>query len=128
MSLPTTTATATPAVLTITVTKSTPTTTTTSSTGSLPVSAPILPFCPKEADFLFFIRQLDNYFIIIGAQDTLKLFLLLNSLGRDGIEIFDGLADPKDTFTEAIQQFKDYFCGKTSVLLRRKEFFQARQA
>ena len=83
---------------------------------------------PRQVDYGFHKRQLTNYFLIAETKDATKLPILLNSLGRDGLDIFDGLAEPKTTYDEAIDRLDNFFTGKTSVLLRRKEFYQARQA
>lgn len=92
------------------------------------VQAPLLPACPQELDFTYFHRQLENYFLIIKADADVQLPLLLNSLGRDGTDIYDGLPEPKNTYPDAVLRLKEYFGGKTSILLRRKEFLQARQS
>ena len=65
--------------------------------------------------------------MIATVSDAAKLPLLMNALGRDGIAIFDGLKDPKATFDEAKARLSEYFSGKSSLLLRRKQFFEARQ-
>ena len=82
--------------------------------------APRLVSAPKAHDWRFFHRQLQNY-LIIDAQQEARLPLLLNLLGHDGIDIYDGLPEPKDTYETAIARFIDYFEGKSSVL-RCKEF------
>ena len=88
---------------------------------------PLLPSNPKPADWEFFRRQFENYLLITNATDAQKLPLLMNSLGRDGLAIFDGLPDPKTKYDEAVNRFNTHFSGKTSVLLRRKRFYEARQ-
>ena len=88
---------------------------------------PILPANPRSADYHYFIRQFDNYLVIATVQEAARLPLLMNALGRDGIAIFDGLADPKDTLAAAKARLSEYFSGKSSILLRRKQFFEARQ-
>ena len=83
---------------------------------------PVLPSNPKESDFNFFHRQLENYFAINNATDMQKMPILLNSLGQDGLLIFDGLSEPKDTYNDGLQRLKEYFSGNSSILLRRKYF------
>ena len=98
-----------------------------STTTSFQFQNPLLPANPKPADWEYFCRQFENYLIIVGVTENQKLPLLLNSLGRDGLAIFDGLPDPKNKFVEAIAHFKTHFSGKSSILLRRKRFYEARQ-
>jgi len=88
---------------------------------------PVLPANPKEADFVFFVRQFNNYLTICDAKDVQKLPLLLNALGRDGLLLYDGLPAPKDSYAEALKRFKEYFSGHSSVLLKRKIFWDLRQ-
>ena len=82
---------------------------------------------PKEQDWKYFNRLLDNYFLIVKAGDDAKLPILLNSLGQDGLDIYDGLPNPKATYVDCVARLTGYFQGKTSVLLRRKAFFQSQQ-
>ena len=86
-----------------------------------------LPSNHEEQDWRFFHRQILNYFLIVEARDDAKLPLLLNSLSHDGIDIYDGPPAPKDTFESTVARLTDYFEGKSSVLLHRKDFFQSRQ-
>ena len=51
----------------------------------------------------------------------------MNSLGRDGVELLDGLPDPKDTYADAVARFEGHFLHRTSELLLRKQFYEARQ-
>jgi hypothetical protein len=88
---------------------------------------PMLPSSPKSSDWAYFSRLFENYLKIIGATDEQKLPLLLNSLGHDGLSIFDGLPDPKSTYAEATAQLDKHFLKRTSLLLRRKRFYEARQ-
>lgn len=90
-------------------------------------AAPILCANPKESDWKFFKRQFENYLTIVKADDTQKLPLLINCVGRDGLLIYDGLPDPKDTYTAALKKFEEHFSGRTSILLKRKSFYEARQ-
>ena len=76
---------------------------------------PILPTNPKSENWRFFKRQFENYLLM---QVTKKLPHLMNCLGRDGYTIYDGLANPKTTYTDAIARFDDYFKLHSSVLLR----------
>lgn len=91
------------------------------------VTVPTLCANPKENDWSYFIRCFENYLAIISAPVEAKLPLLQNSLGPDGLLIFDGLSEPKDTYSAAIDRFKSYFTQKSSVLLHRKTFFESRQ-
>ncbi len=89
--------------------------------------SPSLPANPKSSDWDYFFRQFENYLTIVDAKRLQKLPLLLNSLGRDGLAIYDGLPDPKDTYEGAIDVFQAHFSSKTSILLKRKQFYEARQ-
>ena len=89
--------------------------------------APLLPSNPKTDDWKFFQRQIQNYLFIVAANEDQKLPVLLNCLGRDGLDIFDGLPEPKDSYKEAISRFDAHFECRQSILLRRKAFFNARQ-
>lgn len=93
-----------------------------------PISCPRLPANPRCEDFNLFKRLLENYFLIAETKDSIKLPILLQALGSDGLNIFDGCPDPKTTYTEAISCLQTYFGGKTSVLIRRKTFYQSVQA
>ena len=90
--------------------------------------SPLLPANPKCADWDYFRRTFDNYLLIVKAADTQKLPVLLNCLGPDGLAIFDGLPEPKDTYENTVKRFNEHFSGRTSVLLLRKQFYEARQA
>ena len=90
--------------------------------------APVLPAAPRADDWDFFYRQFSNYLTIVEAKDEQKLPLFLNSLGRDGLLLYDGLPNPKSTYKETIERFQTYYTGRTSVLLRRKQFYEARQS
>ena len=92
------------------------------------LNPPQLHSNPKEQDWKYFNCLLDNYFLIIKAEDGAKLPILLNSLGQDGLDIYDGLPDPKVTYADYVAFLNDYFQGKTSILLRHKAFFQSQQA
>lgn len=100
---------------------------TSTSMSAVHVTAPSLQPNPRSTDFKYFRRQFDNYLLIIGAAELQKLPLLLNSLGVDGLNIYDGLDDPKNTYSDAIGRLSDYFDGKSSVLVRRKQFYEAKQ-
>ena len=89
-------------------------------------AAPVLSANPKEADWIFFARQFENYLAIVKADKDQKLPLLMNCIGRDGILIFDGLPSPKTDYAETIDRFNDHFTGRTSVLLKRKLFYKAK--
>ena len=91
------------------------------------VSGPQLPATPRADDWAFFKRQFANYLLIAEAKDSHRAPLLLNALGRDGLDIYDGLPDSKETYTDIVARFDEYFSGKASILLRRKYFFEARQ-
>ena len=89
---------------------------------------PMLVSNPKREDWLYFKRLFENYISIVQAEDSTKLPLLQNALGRDGLSIFDGLPEKKkSTYKEALECLETYFSGSSSVLLNRKRFFQARQ-
>ena len=89
-----------------------------------------MPFLPQDADaadFKYFLRTFENFLSVTHASYKQKRPLLLNALGRDGLDVFDGLPDPKDTYDEAIEQLKAYYIGHDSVLLKRKIFYETRQ-
>ena len=52
---------------------------------------------------------------------------LLNCLGRDGLDIYDGLAEPKTNYEQVFSRFEQHFGCRISILLKRKAFFEARQ-
>lgn len=89
--------------------------------------APILCANPKESDWKFFKRQFENYLKIVKADDSQKLPLFHNCIGRDGLLIYDGLPTPKDTYADTLAKFDEHFSGRTSVLLKRKNFYEAKQ-
>ena len=89
--------------------------------------APVLPANPKDGDWKYFIRQFDNYIVICAATAAQQLPLLLNCLGRDGIDIFDGLPAPKGTLEDVKARFAEHFNCRKSLLLRRKAFYTATQ-
>ena len=89
-----------------------------------------MPFLPQDADaadFKYFLRTFENFLSVTHASYKQKRPLLLNALGRDGLDVFDGLPDPKDTYDEAIEQLKAYYIGHDSVLLKRKIFYESKQ-
>ena len=90
-------------------------------------SMPQLSPTPRADDWAYFKRQFANYLLIAEAKNSHHAPLLLNALGRDGLDIYDGLPDSKETYTDIVARFDEYFSGKASILLRRKYFFEARQ-
>ena len=76
------------------------------------IPCPRLPSNPKEGDFKYFIRQLENYFVIAKTDEDTKHSILMYALGQDGLNIYDGLDDPKDSYQCAIRQLHKYFGGK----------------
>ena len=92
------------------------------------IPCPRLTGNPRAEDYEFFQRQLTSYFEIAEiTNDSKRLQILLYSLGRDGLNVFDGLKEPKDTYENAILRLKEFFNGRSSILLRRKDFYQTRQ-
>ena len=93
---------------------------------------PILEANPTHSDWRYFRRTLENYMQLLHVANEMKLPLLQTCIGRDGNDILDGLPTPANagahTFENAMAQLETYFCGGSSVLLRRKLFFEARQA
>ena len=83
---------------------------------------------PKEQDWKYFNCLLDNYFLIIKAEVGAELPILLNSLGQDGLDIYNGLPDLKATYADRVAHLTDYFQGKTNILLCCKAFFQSQKA
>ena len=90
--------------------------------------APLLPTFPRVDGWELFKQQFYNYLTIVDTTDAQKLPLFLNCIGKDGLLLFDGLPEPKTTYEEGIVRFMVYFTGRTSVLLRCKKFYKARQA
>ena len=88
---------------------------------------PKLPLNPKLEDWWFFKWQFKNYLLIVDARDSKQLPYLMSCLGHDGYIIYDGLPDPKASYADTITHFDDYFKLWSSVLLRRKQFFEAQQ-
>lgn len=89
--------------------------------------SPLLPANPKNDDWKFFLRQFRNYLQIVKAEEVQKLPLLLNALGRDGTDIYDGLPDPKTTYNEVVARFDAHYSTRLSVLLKRKTFYESKQ-
>ena len=90
-------------------------------------AAPCLSSNPKSQDWTYFSRLFTNYLLIVKADEDQALPLLMNCLGRDGLDVYDGLAQPKSTYEEVMERFAQHFDCRTSVLLKRKAFFEARQ-
>ncbi len=90
-------------------------------------TAPLFPTNPKADDWDFFQRQFGNYIAIVEAKEEQKLPLFLNCLGRDGLMLYDRLPAPKTLYEDAIAWFTEHFSGRTSVLLKRKQFYEAHQ-
>ena len=91
------------------------------------LTAPRLPANPKNTDWKYFKRTMTNYLTILDASEEQKLPIMLNCLGRDGLDIFDGLPEPKNTYEEAESRFDAHFGTRVSLLLRRKAFYTAHQ-
>lgn len=91
------------------------------------IRQPTLASNPSYADYTYFKRSFINYCIILKVKDDAKLPLLQNCLGRDGLDLFDGLPEPKTLYNEAIARLDDYFNASSSLLLKRKTFYSARQ-
>ena len=91
------------------------------------VPVPVLQSAPKKGDFAFFKRNLEYYFIVAETDDAKKLPILMTGLGRDGQDIYDGLKEPKTTYAESIERLEEYFGASSSILVRRKDFYQSRQ-
>ena len=89
-----------------------------------------LPTSPNAPDWSFFKAHFADYIILAdmanASQDKLKVLLLV-SLGRERCEILEGLPDPKDMFDECNTQLDEYFCRKSSTLLKQKTFLSAQQ-
>ena len=91
------------------------------------IQQPFLCAAPQSEDWVLFKKQFTNYLTIVDATEEKKLPILLNCIGRDGYTIYDGLADPKTAYNDAIARFDDFFKTRSSLLLRRKQFFEAKQ-
>jgi hypothetical protein len=72
---------------------------------------PILPPNPRTDDWRIFKRQFENDMTIAKAETGLKAAYLLNAVSRDGLEIYDGLPEPKADYADIIKRFDEYFCG-----------------
>ena len=88
---------------------------------------PVLPSNPKSEDWRLFRRQFENYLLIVEADYAKKLPYLMRCIGGDGFTIYDGLPEPKMTYADALNRFNEFFKTRSSVLLRRKRFFEAMQ-
>ena len=88
---------------------------------------PRLPTNANFTDFKYFKRQLDMYFEIMKIDQSIKLPVLLSCLGHEDLSIYDGLPDPKSSFDESIKRLEEYFSASTSLIIHRKEFYEARQ-
>ncbi len=88
---------------------------------------PLLGANPNKSSYELFKRQFQNYITICGATAAQQLPLLLNAVGQDGLILYDGLPNPKETLDDAFRQFDQYFTGSTSTLLRRKSLMEAKQ-
>ena len=86
---------------------------------------PVLPSNPKSKDWHLFRRQFENDLLIVEADDAKKLPYLMSCIGGDGFTIYDGLPEPKTTYADALNQFDEFFKTRSSVLLWRKQFFEA---
>ena len=51
----------------------------------------------------------------------------MNALSRDGMDIYDGLKEPKKKYDEAVARLEEYFVGRSSMMLQRKLFFNSKQ-
>ena len=95
--------------------------------ATLPIRQPLLTPNPTSTDFTYFKREFANFCQIIQLDDSLKLQMLQNCLGRDGIDILDGLPAPKDKFEEALKRLEEHFGTASSLLLKRRKFYMAKQ-
>ena len=91
------------------------------------IPPPMLPSNLKLSDWEFFLCQLSSFFVISDVPDKKMFDVALHLLGPDGINIYDGFKEPKNTFDSLCERFKEYFSGGSSVLLHRKRFMQASQ-
>ena len=82
---------------------------------------------PQIGGLAVFQMTVKNYLLIVDAHDSKQLPYLMSCLGHDGYIIYNGLPDPKAFYTDAIAHFDDYFKLQSSVLLQRKQFFEAWQ-
>ena len=96
--------------------------------GRLPnVKQPQLPSNPKGEDWRFFIRQFETYCKYYKVDKTEKANLLEMCLGHDGLDLLDGLPEPKTLYEDIVSAMNSYFKIHSSVLLRRREFLHASQ-
>lgn len=89
---------------------------------------PHLPGNPKCSDWKHFIRLMQFHFELAEVPAVKQATLLKCYLGPDGLAIYDGLPEPKESLQDLIQQFDAYFSGGDSLLLHRKHFLQMKQA
>ena len=90
--------------------------------------APILPANPKDSDWKYFIQKFNKYIIICDANTDQQFPLLLNYLGQDVIDVFDGLPEPKGMLEEEVKtHFAEHFNCQKSLLFRQKAFCTAMQ-
>ena len=88
---------------------------------------PVLPSNPKSEDWRLFKRQFQNYLLIVDAGEAKKFPYLMSCIGGDGFTIYDGLPEPKLSYDDAVRRFDDFFKTRSSVLLLRKRFYEAKQ-
>lgn len=89
-----------------------------------------LPANPTSEDWRYFRDRFNDYLVfaeLIGADDDRKKALLHILIGREGVDILQGLPDPKVTYQNCIDRYNDYFGEKSSILIRRKVFFSSKQ-
>ena len=89
-----------------------------------------LPANANSTDWSYFRDRFTDYLVfseLTSTTEQRKKALLLITIGRDGADILEGLPEPKTTFSQCIARLNEYFGEKSSILLRRKTFFSARQ-
>lgn len=88
---------------------------------------PKLSANPKCEDWRYFRRQFENYILLAPVGKKAQVPLLEYCLGQDGINILDGLPEPKETKDEILARFDEYFGEQKSLILARREFLQSKQ-
>ena len=61
------------------------------------VAPPMLPSHPKDQDWNYFLRLIENYYKIVNGADDTKQSILLNALGHDGLGMYEMVMPTRKT-------------------------------
>jgi len=82
---------------------------------------------PSNDDFTYWLKLFSNELILNAAPDEHKVPLFQNHLGRDGLLIYEGLAEPKKVFGDVVRRMEEYFTPKFSILSERHSLLSSQQ-